>query len=82
MNCSICGNPLLSNRVVFHCSCGAFVHAHCWDKHVVQAHKPDFELGTINLNDEFEVSESKVKVEEVEVEKEDSSGQIVTSTEG
>lgn len=55
MNCSVCGSPLLFDRVVFHCSCGAFVHAYCWDKHVLQAHRPAFEVGTVELHGEFKV---------------------------
>ncbi|PIP49105.1 MAG: hypothetical protein COS87_02645 [Chloroflexi bacterium CG07_land_8_20_14_0_80_45_17] len=61
MNCAVCGSPLLFDRVVFHCSCGVFVHAYCWDKHVLQAHKPAFEVGTVDLNGEFKVKESKVE---------------------
>ena len=56
MNCVACGNPLLCSRAVFHCSCGVFVHAYCWEKHVLQAHQPNFELGTIDLNGEFRTS--------------------------
>ncbi|MBA7502898.1 hypothetical protein ES706_01501 [subsurface metagenome] len=63
MNCAVCGSPLLFDRVVFHCSCGVFVHAYCWDKHVLQAHKPAFEVGTVDLNSEFKVKESKVEEE-------------------
>jgi len=61
MNCTVCGNPLLFDRVVFHCSCGAFVHAYCWDKHVLQAHQPSFEIGAVNLDGEFIARESKVE---------------------
>ena len=61
MNCAVCGSPLLFDRVVFHCSCGVFVHAYCWDKHVLQAHRPAFEVGTVDLNSEFKVKESKVE---------------------
>lgn len=61
MNCTVCGNPLLFERVVFHCSCGAFVHAYCWDEHVLQAHQPVFEIGTVNLNEEFKVKESEIE---------------------
>jgi predicted small metal-binding protein len=61
MNCTVCGNPLLFDRVVFHCSCGAFVHAYCWDKHVLQAHKPSFELGTIDPNGEFRPRANEIK---------------------
>lgn len=59
MNCAICGNPLVYNRVVFHCSCGAFIHAYCWDEHVLQAHRPSFEIGTVNLDGEFKARESR-----------------------
>jgi hypothetical protein len=61
MNCIVCGNPLLFDRVVFHCSCGAFVHAYCWDEHVLQAHQPSFETGSVNLDGEFIPRESKVE---------------------
>jgi len=61
MNCIVCGNPLLFDRVVFHCSCGAFVHAYCWDEHVLQAHQPPFEIGSVNLDGEFRARESEVE---------------------
>jgi hypothetical protein len=61
MNCTVCGSPLLFDRVVFHCSCGAFVHAYCWDEHVLQAHQPSFEIGSVNLDGEFIARESKVE---------------------
>jgi hypothetical protein len=61
MNCTVCGNPLLFDRVVFHCSCGAFVHAYCWDEHVLQAHQPAYEIGTVNLDGEFIARESKIE---------------------
>ena len=61
MNCAVCGNPLLFDRVVFHCSCDAFVHAYCWDKHVLQAHQPPFEIGAVNLDDEFSARESEME---------------------
>ena len=61
MNCAVCGSPLLFDRVVFHCSCGVFVHAYCWDKHVLQAHRPAFEVGTVDLNGEFKAKESKLE---------------------
>ena len=63
MNCTVCGNPLLFDRVVFHCSCGAFVHAYCWDEHVLQAHQPSYEIGSVNLDGEFRARESKIKEE-------------------
>ncbi len=61
MNCIVCGNPLLFDRVVFHCSCGVFVHAYCWDEHVLQAHQPAFEIGSVNLDSEFRARESKIE---------------------
>ena len=61
MNCTVCGNPLLFDRVVFHCSCGAFVHAYCWDEHVLRAHQPHFEIGSVNLDDEFRARESTIE---------------------
>jgi hypothetical protein len=59
MNCTVCGNSLLYDRAVFHCSCGAFIHAYCWDGHVLQAHRPPFEIGTVNLDGEFKARESQ-----------------------
>lgn len=53
MNCSVCGSPLLFDRVVFRCSCGAYVHAYCVDKHIVDSHRPDLEEGYADLNGEF-----------------------------
>ena len=61
MNCVVCGNPLLYDRVVFHCSCGVFVHAYCWDEHVLQAHQPPYEIGTVNLDSEFTARESEIE---------------------
>jgi hypothetical protein len=61
MNCTVCGSPLLFDRVVFHCSCGAFVHAYCWDEHVLKAHQPSFEIGSVNLDSEFRARESKIE---------------------
>ncbi|GEM_PF-2573331 len=53
MNCSACGSPLQFDRIVFHCSCGAYVHAYCFDKHIVEAHRPEFDEGYADLNGEF-----------------------------
>lgn len=61
MNCTVCGNPLLFDRVAFHCSCGAFVHAYCWDEHVLQAHRPPFEIGSVNLDGEFRARENEME---------------------
>lgn len=53
MNCSVCGSPLLFDRVVFRCECGAYVHAYCLDKHIVNSHRPELEEGYADLNGEF-----------------------------
>jgi len=37
------------------------VHAYCWDEHVLQAHQPSFETGSVNLDGEFIARESKVE---------------------
>ncbi len=66
MNCTVCGNPLIYDRAVFHCSCGVFVHSYCWDQHVLQAHRPSFEIGSVNLDGEFVVRESR-KQEQVSI---------------
>jgi hypothetical protein len=59
MNCTVCGNPLIYDRSVFRCSCGVFIHAYCWDGHVLQAHRPAFEIGSVNLDGEFKARESR-----------------------
>ena len=66
MNCTVCGNPLIYDRADFHCSCGVFVHSYCWDQHVLQAHRPSFEIGSVNLDGEFIVRESR-KQEQVSI---------------
>ena len=66
MNCTVCGNPLIYDRAVFHCSCGVFVHSYCWDQHVLQAHRPSFEIGSVNLDGDFKVRESR-KQEQVSI---------------
>jgi len=72
MNCAVCGNPLIYSRTVFHCSCGAFVHPYCWDEHVLQAHRPAFEIGSVNLDGEFKPRESRtagqISIPQVSVE--------------
>ncbi len=75
MNCTICGNPLIYDRSVFHCSCGVFIHAYCWDEHVLQAHRPFFEIGSVNLDGEFKANEStkEEQVIKAQVPKEQSS---------
>jgi len=37
------------------------VHAYCWDEHVLQAHQPPYEIGTVNLDSEFTARESKIE---------------------
>ena len=76
MNCRVCGNPLFAGRATFRCSCGAITHGYCWEKHVLQAHEPSFEVGTVDLDGSFvvptveeEVVEAEVRVE-VEAESE------------
>ena len=85
MNCAVCGNPVLCGRAIFHCSCGVFVHAYCWEKHIAQAHQPIFEIGIIGLNGEFiankEEEQVKGQEEEQKEEHEAISEQIALSTE-
>ena len=59
MNCTVCGNPLLYDRVVFHCSCGAYTHSYCYDRHVLDAHRPAYEIGSVNLDGEFKPTENR-----------------------
>jgi len=61
MNCAVCGNPLLCSRAVFHCSCGVFLHAYCWEKHVLQVHQPNFEVGTVDLDGQFRTSGTEIE---------------------
>ncbi len=68
MDCAVCGNELLGDRVVFHCSCGVYLHAHCWNKHVLQAHQPEFNIGVIDLNGEFEVRSANNNTETTSTE--------------
>jgi hypothetical protein len=53
VNCRVCGYPLFAGRTVFSCSCGSMTHAECWEKHVVESHKPPFTTGTITIYGEF-----------------------------
>ena len=66
MNCAVCGNPVLCGRAIFHCACGVFVHAYCWEKHIAQAHQPAFEIGTIDLGGEFIANKQEEQKEEHE----------------
>jgi hypothetical protein len=81
MNCTLCGNPLLFDRVAFNCSCGAFVHAYCWDEHVLQAHRPPFEIGNVNLDGEFVPRESNVEVAVSDEQVSDTSVSGISTTE-
>jgi hypothetical protein len=36
-----------------------FIHAYCWDEHVLQAHRPSFEIGSVNLDGEFKATETR-----------------------
>ncbi len=88
MNCSVCGGPLLFSRVAFRCSCGAYVHAYCLDKHILLAHRPDFEEGRVDLNGDFQPMEEKVETmrasaeAEVEAEAVEPAGTEATAEEG
>ena len=53
MDCTVCGKTLLPSRAVFRCQCGTITHAECWEKHIVESHKPSFTLGYVTLDDEF-----------------------------
>ena len=53
MNCRVCGNPFFSGRTVFSCSCGSMIHTQCWEKHIVESHKPPFSTGAITIRGEF-----------------------------
>ena len=53
MNCEVCTKALLPSRAVFRCSCGAITHAYCWEKHIIQLHKPCYTIGYIGLNEKF-----------------------------
>jgi hypothetical protein len=61
LHCDVCGNPLLSRRVVFRCQCRALVHAYCWEKHVIQFHVPSFTRGRANLDSEFVPEKSETE---------------------
>jgi len=53
VNCRVCGNPLFTSRTVFSCSCGSITHAECWEKHIVESHKPAYTTGTFTIQGEF-----------------------------
>jgi len=72
MNCRVCGTSLFPTRAVFRCSCGAYTHAHCWEKHVLESHRPPFVVGTITMNGEF-----KARVPETKESSRPSEGELV-----
>lgn len=84
MNCAECGSALLLDRVIFRCSCGAYVHAYCADNHIIHAHRPDFEEGCVDLNGDFHLKKEPVVVADLAApEAEGESMEIVeTSAEG
>lgn len=83
MNCTECGNALLLDRVIFRCSCGAYVHAYCADKHIVHAHRPEFQEGFVDLNGDFHLKKEPVVVAELPAEVEEESPEVVeTSPDG
>ena len=53
MNCAVCGNRLYAGRTVFQCSCGTITHAQCWEKHIVESHKPSFTTGVVTIDGGF-----------------------------
>lgn len=53
MNCTVCGNQLYAGRTAFHCSCGVISHAKCWEKHILESHKPSFTIGAVSMAGEF-----------------------------
>ena len=65
MNCTECGAALLLSRVVFRCSCGAYVHAYCADSHIIHAHRPGFEEGHVDLDGDFHLKPEAEVAEEL-----------------
>jgi len=53
VNCAVCGNQLYASRTVFLCSCSAITHAQCWEKHIVESHKPSFTTGVVTMDGRF-----------------------------
>lgn len=54
VNCRVCGNPFFAGRTVFRCSsCGSLAHSWCWEKHVLETHKPPSVIGSIDLDGNF-----------------------------
>ena len=72
MNCSVCGSPLLFDRVVLRCECGAFVHAYCVNQHILDSHRPQLEEGHADLNGEFHLKYQPVAALAADTEAEES----------
>jgi len=53
MNCRVCGNTFFTSRTVFSCTCGSITHAECWEKHIVESHKPAYTTGAFTIQGEF-----------------------------
>ena len=53
MNCRVCGNTFFTSRTAFSCSCGSITHAECWEKHIVESHKPAYTTGAFTIQGEF-----------------------------
>ena len=68
MNCSVCGNQIHAGRAIFKCSCGCYMHAQCWEKHVVLEHPPQYVIGTVTLDGDFLPQEPDVTEENIEEE--------------
>ena len=69
MVCAVCGKVLLPSRAVFRCSCGIVTHALCWEKHIVQSHRPPYTLGHVDLDGKFRPKEAASKAEKLPAEK-------------
>jgi hypothetical protein len=80
MNCAECGAALLLDRVVFRCSCGAYVHAYCADSHIIHAHRPGFEEGYVDLNGEFRLKLEAVAVGELPAPEDDEESLVAVGT--
>ena len=80
MNCTECGAALLLDRVIFRCSCGAYVHAYCSDAHIIHAHRPDFEEGYVDLNGDFRLKPEAVAVEELPAPEDDEESLLAVGT--
>lgn len=81
MNCVECGSALLLDRVIFRCSCGAYVHAYCADHHILHAHRPEFQEGYVDLNGDFHLKQESEPVADLPAaEAEEESPEIVEAS--